>query len=139
MSIDIIDMDSIDSSIKVIRDMAGKDEDFEQKCFRIVNTMDKIDECQLAIANMITKWDELMHENGIAQTEIPPVILDYIDEQIDSDKISTAADIIKLFESGVLKDIVKADDTIDRDAVAKFQKKIGKGQGKILKADDDVF
>jgi hypothetical protein len=136
MSVDIIDMDALNVAIKVVKDTAAKSETIEEKCKRALSVINRLDDATEALTGAMLRWDSQISENELSYTNFPPVIIDFIDDQIEAGKVSNAQDIISLFEKGELKGIV-VNNAIDKDALAKFQKKNGKG--KILGVEDEVF
>ena len=134
MSVDIIDVDALNVAIKVVKETAAKSETLEEKCMRALSVINRLDGASEALAGAMLRWDSQITENDLSYSNFPPVIIDFIDDQIEAGKVNNAQDIINLFENGELKGIV-ANDTIDKDALAKFQKK----KGKVLGVDDEVF
>jgi len=134
MSVDIIDVDALNVAIKVVKETAAKSETLEEKCMRALSVINRLDGASEALAGAMLRWDSQITENDLSYSNFPPAIIDFIDDQIEAGKVNNAQDIINLFENGELKGIV-VNDTIDKDALAKFQKK----KGKVLGVDDEVF
>ena len=77
------------------------------------------------IPAVLENWSDSIKSAGLDYDNIPPIVIDYIDDEIGYNRIKVATmekDIIALFEKGCLKGLIK-DGEIDSDVLASFTKK----------------
>lgn len=93
------------------------------------------------ISELFDEWNTEIDENNLVIEQITPVMIDYIDKKITDGQISSVKDIIALFETGEMKGLITADDTIDTEAVAAFEKKYLKQTKtpKQFEDEEDIF
>ena len=111
----------------------------EQKYQTATKLLDISSETSDALDNMREKWDSAIEDSGIDYGDFPPSVLDYLDKQLVVGKIKSAQDIIDIFETGELKDLVDSNDKINEKALKAFEKKHAKKtEDKPIAPSDDV-
>lgn len=107
------------------------------------------------IPAILENWANQVDELGLTYDNIPPIVIDYIDEEIGNGRIkpeSMEKDIIRLFEKGCFKGLITDDGEIDPKVLAVFtqkrQRDLNKQKARVARiqktssrpqAEDDVF
>ena len=117
----------------------------------ILGLMQELLDTVKTIPVILEDWSNSINNAELTYDNIPPIVIDYIDEEIGYGNINPETmekDIIALFEQGCLKNLIK-DGEINSEALALFTKKrqrdLNKQKARLArtkkapKIEDDIF
>jgi hypothetical protein len=144
MDTNILDIPKLQEETKATLELVKGDADYAKKQEAVYQTVTKLADLSTVLSDILIDWDHALSEANLVVNKVPPTLLDYLDELIIKNKITSPQEIIFLFEKGELKDIVTEENEIDHDALAKLgrsMKRAGKKQKKVVEEEDefDIF
>ena len=122
--IEKIDIKALEGQWNSLVELVNKNDD--KRHVVAMEIVEHVTDISNTVTDIVTRWDADIEKADLDYQGMPAAVLDYIDELIAVDKLKNAQDIIALFETGELRGIVDANNQIDKEALAVFERKIKK-------------
>lgn len=131
---------------------AKEEQDAEAASLMVMELMQELVETIKTIPAILEDWNNQADALQLSFDNIPPIVIDYIDEEIGYGRIKSETmeqDIINLFEKGCLKGLINEEGEIDNTVLTNFTKKrqrdLNKQKARLARMkknkpiEDDVF